>query len=131
MIGLLLESIGALLVVVGTVRALVVSAREKFGVGTLLGAARLLLAVVVAWAVVSFVAVPPRAELALLIVAAEVFGPLLSAVIVFAAWRRYQDVPAADEARLERPFGAWLPVAILDAFWAIILIGAAVLVAGP
>jgi hypothetical protein len=130
MIGLLLESLGALLVVVATVRALVVSAREKFALGTLVGGARLVLALVVGWAIVRFIGVAPPAPLGLLIGIAQIAGPIFSIATVFVAWRRFQDVPAVDEARLERPFDAWLPVAILDAFWAVILIGAAVLLAG-
>jgi hypothetical protein len=51
-------------------------------------------------------------------------GPILSFAVLWAAWRRFQDVPAAQEEKLKKPFGAWLPVGILDAAYLLITIAA-------
>jgi hypothetical protein len=54
-------------------------------------------------------------------------GPVLTFALVFASWRRFQNVPAAQEEMLQRPFAAWLPVGILDAIYVAIAIAAAVI----
>lgn len=46
---------------------------------------------------------------------AVVAMPAASFTATFQAYRKTQNVSAAEEARASRPFNAWLPVAIVDA----------------
>lgn len=101
--------------------------RDRFVVGTLGALVRALLLVVGALGDLSVRAVtfpgsdvPAPPGPLLIALAAAVLGPLLSFALLWVAHRRRQDVPAADEERLARPFMAWLPVALFDAAFVVI-----------
>jgi hypothetical protein len=73
---------------------------------------------------------PVSPAVSLLLITLALGGPLLSFVISYRAWRRFQDVPAVQEEALQRPFSAWLPVGILDALYLLIPVGAAIFAMG-
>ena len=64
------------------------------------------------------------------LLAALILGPIVSFVVLFTAYRRMRDVPAAQEDRASRVFKAWLGVGIIDAMYVVIAI-AANAVSGP
>lgn len=105
------------------VNAFVRSVQERFIVGVACGCLRALL--LVAGGVGALWArsvrapgmeapVPPSAATSIAL-AAVVLGPIVSFAALWLAHRRKKDAPAAEEERLGRPFGAWLPVALFDA----------------
>lgn len=120
-----------LLELAAILRALFVCFKERFSFGGVAAVARLVLLVVgvIAYFVVlarsgaapEAQASPPQA---IVLVAALWGGPLTSFVTLWQASRRAHDVPAAQEEQLGRPFDAWLPVALIDAVWIVIQIGA-------
>jgi hypothetical protein len=122
----------SLLLFVLVVRAALRSYRERFPLGAIGGAVRavsMIAALAIGFDSVGLVMMPgikigsasARAgapvspAVALLPLVLEVGGPILSLVVAYRAWKRFQDVPAAQEEALQRPFDAWLPPAILDA----------------
>jgi hypothetical protein len=101
--------------------------RERFVVGIVgaVGRAALMVAVVVLGFRLTFPGTQdPSAKEAAAFLMAIVFGPLISFTVLVIAKRRAQNAPAADEERLERPFTAWLPVAIIDAMFVVAALGA-------
>lgn len=65
------------------------------------------------------------ASLGLLI--ASVGGPLLTIALLVTSYRRFRDVPAAQEQRVRRPFDAWLLPGLVDALNVVIAVGATLL----
>ena len=116
----------SLALILGIVRATWLSARERYWVGVVAGVVRLGLlalswyAMVGAWGLV--VPAAPTRGLLLLSVCNFV-GPLVTLVTIVLAYRRFHDVPAAQEERAQRPFRAWLPPAIVDATMLLIIFG--------
>ena len=51
-------------------------------------------------------------------------GPALAFAVLWASYRRFHDAPAAEEEERQRPFRAWLPVAIVDAIYVVVMVGA-------
>jgi hypothetical protein len=100
--------------------ALVRSTRERFAVGVLGGAARAVLVATTATYDVraGLASIAGRGELPaghrLAAAVAAILGPAVTFAVLFAAHRRTQGVPAAEEERLGRPFNAWLLVGIID-----------------
>jgi hypothetical protein len=64
--------------------------------------------------------VPAPAGPMLVALVATIAGPLVSFAMLGIAYRRMRNLPAAEEQRASRPFGAWLPVALLDAAFLVI-----------
>lgn len=115
------------------IRAFMRSAAEKFPVGIALGLARVALML---WAAaISFrqASIVIMSGLTLRLPASggtlsapfvALAGPLVSFAVLAVSWKRYRNAPAANEEKLRRPFEAWLPVAILDAMYVVVMIGA-------
>ncbi len=135
----------SLLHLVLAVRALARSVTERFVFGVVGGLVRIGLMVVGAMLALkqsAFIMLPgvnlhaspsegssaSASAAALLLV--SIAGPVLSASVLWASYRRFHDVPFAEEEKLQRPFNAWLPVGILDAIYVVIAISAAVLMEG-
>lgn len=66
---------------------------------------------------------------ALVLLMSGIGGPLIAFGVLYMAFRRAQDVPAAEEERAAGPVNAWLGVAIVDAVFVVIAVVAAVFVA--
>ena len=58
--------------------------------------------------------VPVPSVPGLFVLVGTVLGPMVSFFVLWMAYRRKADAPAAQEERASRPFGAWLPVALFD-----------------
>ena len=125
-----------------TLNALARSIRERFGWGIAGGLARLALMlaqVPLMWgrglwtSVLGPQGVTPNLEMPAwevdLVLISGIGGPLVSFGVLYLAYRRARDVPAAEEARAARPVNAWLGVAAQDAIFAVIGIAAAVFAA--
>ncbi len=108
----------SLLQVAAVVRALSRSTGERFVPGIVGGLARSVLMVLgllaIVWATFPKAGAPAPAILGLMALSAAVLGPLVSFAVLWSAHVRKRDVPFAQEERLSRPFGAWLPVALFD-----------------
>jgi hypothetical protein len=109
------------------VNALIKSMTGRFMLGTVGAALRAVLLLIGAGGAVwsRFVhypgsAVPAPALASLMVLAAAVLGPVISAVVLWVAHRRSRDVPMADEERLRGPFNAWLPVGLFDAVFVVV-----------
>lgn len=112
-----------LLVLNASVRSVV----ERFILGSVGGVLRaVLLGVVTVNAFKASLAVSsgPAPTPAYGLLAALVLGPIVSFVVLFVAYRRMRDVPAAQENRASRVFKAWLGVSILDAMFVVIAVAA-------
>ena len=121
-----------------TVRALLRCASEKYLVGVVGSLVRALLLVLGAVLVSKrsmIVMIPPlptltvnraatESEPSLVLPLLAIVGPLLTFALLWVAYRRFQDVPAAQEEKLQRPFDALLPVGIVDAIGLVIFVGA-------
>jgi multisubunit Na+/H+ antiporter MnhC subunit len=64
--------------------------------------------------------IPAPALASFMVMTAVVLGPMLTGMVLWVAYRRCKDVPAAEEERLGRPFNAWLPVGLFDAVFVVI-----------
>jgi hypothetical protein len=135
----------SLLHLVLTIRAFLRSLSERFLFGIVVGLVRAALMVV--GAIVSakqatlFMlpgmtlrspgssSAPSGADVGILLV--TILGPILTFAVLWVSWRRYQDVTAAREEVLRRPFDAWLPVGVLDAIYVVISVGAVWFVEHP
>lgn len=110
--------LGFLLVVLN---ALLRSIRERFVLGVVGGAVRAgLLSLATVEGLRADLAhmaghPDPSGLQAFILANAPIAGPAVSFGVLFVAYRRTQDLPAADEQRARRPFGAWLSVALIDA----------------
>jgi hypothetical protein len=105
-----------------TVNALQRCVRERFVVGIVggIGRAALMITAIVLGFRLTFPGTDgPSASHGAAFLMATMGGPLISFTTVVLAKRRAQNAPAAEEERLERPFTAWLPVAIIDAMFVV------------
>ena len=120
-----------------TFRALLRSLSERFFfgiVGGLLRAALMLVGAVIGFKQAAVVMLPhmtlrlspsdPSLASSLVLLFVSVAGPVVTFALLWIDYRRFQSVPAAREEELQRPFRAWLPVAILDALYVVITVGA-------
>jgi hypothetical protein len=127
----------SLLHLVLTIRALLRSLSQRFVFGIVAGLLRaglMLLGAVIGFKQAAIVMLPhmtlrlspsePSFALSLGLLFVSVVGPIVTFSLLWASYRRFQDVPAAQEEKLERPFRAWLPVGILDAIYVVVTIGA-------
>lgn len=116
------------------VNAIVRSSRERWMIGVGGGALRIALMVP---AIVAVLTTPASSllgfgshpatvggALGVALLIAAVAGPLVSFGTVAVAWRRTRDVPAAEDERAGRPLVAWVGVAVLDAIFVVIQLGA-------
>jgi hypothetical protein len=129
---------GSVLQLLALVNAFIRSLKERFVVGTVgaLVRAALLLSGVIGAVWSRFVHFPGSdvaapATASLMALGATVLGPVVSFAVLWIAYRRKKDVPAAHEERLGRPFNAWLPVALLDAAFVLINVLATVFTSLP
>jgi len=123
MFGILVAIVHVSLVLNASVRSVL----ERFILGSAGGVLRVVLLGVVTVSTVkaSFAASDAAAPSpAYGLLAALVLGPMISFVVLFMAYRRMRDVPAAQEDRASRVFKAWLGVGIIDAMYVVIMIGA-------
>jgi hypothetical protein len=104
------------------VRATLVSRREKFSFGVAAGALRTVLALSNATVAVLLrihqVSNQTAAEPSGLASAAfigMVLGPIVSSTTLWFAYQRTKNLAASQEEAASRPFGAWLPVVLIDA----------------
>jgi hypothetical protein len=128
-----------------TIRAIVRSISEKFLFGVIGGigrAALMVLGALMSFQQMSLLMLPgftlrflpstfPSALLSAGLLLVALGGPILTFAIVWAAHRRTKNVPAAQEEKVGRPFMAWVPVAILDAMYLVVSVGAAVISEPP
>ncbi len=127
MIGILVAIVHVSLVLNASVRSVL----ERFVLGSAGGVLRVVLLGVVTVGTVkaSFAASDaPAPSPAYGLLAALVLGPMISFVVLFMAYRRMRDVPAAQEDRASRVFKAWLGVGIIDAMYVVIMIAASAIV---
>jgi len=122
-----------------TIRAIMRSVAERYVLGIVGGLARVALmglGAVASLGQMSIVMLPgitlkspathdPSVLASVGLLLAGVGGPLLTFVVVWTAHRATRDIPAAQEERASRPFMAWVPVAVLDAMYLVVSIGAA------
>lgn len=119
----MLFSLGLVLAVL---RATWFSARERYVAGVVAGVARIgLLALALygmagAWGLL-LPAAPTRGVMFAGV--CNLLGPIVTLVMIVLAYRRFRDVPAAEEERAQRPFRAWLPAAVLDGIMLLIILG--------
>ena len=98
--------------------ALYRSVRLRFWVGTLGGVLRIAVAVGAIPIGLRLSFPPsggPSASTAALALALGVVGPVVSLAVLYVAYSATRDVPVAEEQRLSPRFGAWLPIACIDA----------------
>ncbi|MBX3191544.1 MAG: hypothetical protein KF819_31400 [Labilithrix sp.] len=129
MFGLLILIVHLLL----ALNALVRSVLERFVLGSVGGLLRVVLVAVSA--VYGFKSSfagsdGPAAGPALVLLVAGGLGPIVSFLVLFMAYRRMREVPAAQEERASRVFKAWLGVGIIDAMSVVIAV-AAHTISGP
>jgi hypothetical protein len=67
----------------------------------------------------------PPSIVAALLIPALILGPVVSFAVLFVAYRRARDTPAAQEEQAERLVNAWLAVGIGDAIGIVIALFAA------
>jgi hypothetical protein len=119
----------SLLHLVLTIRALLRCVSERYTFGILGGLARaglMIVGAVIGFKQMAMVMLPgrltlklspdaPSQALAVALLLVSIAGPVVTFAVLWISYRRYHDAPAAQEEKLQRPFGAWLPVGILDA----------------
>jgi hypothetical protein len=103
------------------------SVAERFLVGAIGGAVRVLCLLVAGVGSVRFAFhhmaasnTPLPAVEALAVLIGTILGPIVTFVVLWVAHRRRKDAPAAEEEQLARPFDAWFPVGLLDAGFVLI-----------
>ena len=130
----------SILHLVFTIRALLRSLSERFVfgiVGGFLRAGLMLVGAVIGFKQAAIVMLPhmtlrlspsdesdPSLGLSLGLLFVSVVGPIVTFSVLWTSYRRSQNVPVAQEEKLQRPFRAWLPVGIIDAIYVVITVGA-------
>jgi hypothetical protein len=118
-----------------TIRALLRSVAERYVLGIACGILRA--ALLVAGEVIAFVHgsiispsplrfvlgaptnAAPSLAVSVGVVAIVVVSPVVTFGVLWSSYRRFHEAPAALEAKLRRPFSAWLPVGVLEAMFVV------------
>jgi hypothetical protein len=118
----MLSLLGSLLLLVLALNATLRSLGARFWIGGVAGVLRVTLTIAEITVSVRTPSDAGQSSASSMLLVAGVVGPLVSVGTLIVAYVKNRSVVARDEERFAKPFLAWLPVALLDITFTLLMI---------